>query len=95
MFRLLRMLSLRKRPSAYKITMERGHNFLYREGDRKLLIHGEMLTGDLDFVVYSGGITNWLPPYQEEAVGVEKKQQILSRLDRYMKQYGIRYELEG
>jgi hypothetical protein len=79
----------------YKFKANDRDSFLYIEGDHKLVIDGEMLLGDLDFVVYRGGIkTHWMPPYDGETISLEKMAEIFQRLDEYMKEESIRYEIQ-
>jgi hypothetical protein len=79
----------------YKFKPRDRDSFLYIEGDHKLVIRGEMLLGDLDFVVYRGVTENhWMPPHEGEAISPEKMEEIFQRVDEYMKEEGIRYEIQ-
>jgi hypothetical protein len=54
-----------------------------------------MLIGDVNFVIYRGITkTHWMPPHDNETISPEKKKQIFERLDEYMKENRIRYEIE-
>jgi len=68
--------------------------FLYKEGERSLVIYGEMLSGEFDFVIYSSAIANWMPPHQREKIAAGKKTQILKRLSQFMAGRGIKYILD-
>ncbi|MBE0697872.1 MAG: hypothetical protein IH586_13200 [Anaerolineaceae bacterium] len=68
--------------------------FLYTEGDYRAKIGGDMLTGNLDFVVYPNQLTGWLAPYENEPMSDEKKEEILARLLEWMQQQGIRYTID-
>ncbi len=82
------------REAKYKIYIQDGHNFVYVEDDHKLLIRGEMLTGETNFVVYTSYIDRWCSPYDHERIEAQEKQIILHRLHDYMEQQRIKYEIE-
>jgi hypothetical protein len=94
MFRyLLQALGLLPKPQ-YTLDVFNRDNFLYREGDHKLVIYGQMLTGPfVDFVIYTSEITNWEAPHNDEPISAEQKQIIVERLDQYLKRRGVRYTL--
>jgi hypothetical protein len=74
--------------------MADGHNFVYSEGDHRLLIRGEMMTDDLNFVIYPHSMEDWMAPYETETKGTAKKELILAKLGEWLSREGIIYELE-
>ena len=87
---LARLLG-RRSHSIDHITKDR---FLYKQGERSLVIYGEMLSGEFDFVIYSSAIANWMPPHQSEQISATDKARILKRLAEFMVDQGIRYVLD-
>lgn len=73
------------------------YELLYQEGEHKLIINIE---GGWDkdnkfFIsIYTSTITHWQPPYENEPITEEKKQQIIQRICAALDFLEIRYVLE-
>ena len=53
-----------------------------------------MQSGKPDVIIYSSTIKGWLAPYENEIISVEKKQQILDKLCRYLNGRKVSYKIE-
>ena len=60
-------------------SVRRADRFLliYAEGDH--VLHIEVEPGD-GLAIYSSTLRSWLPPYDNEVVGVREREQILARI---------------
>jgi hypothetical protein len=65
----------------------------YREGSATVLIDGEMLVGNVDFVVYAASIQRW--ENSGEAIPAERKRQIIDNILVTFRQNGLVAEVEG
>ena len=55
--------------------------FIYLEGDHKMVIHAEMLTGSIPFVIYiDDEFKHWEPPHGNEPITFEKRVKILENI---------------
>jgi len=52
----------------------------YREGSKTLFVDAEILVHGI--AIYSGSIKDWKEPYSEEIISSEKKQEILSNIEK-------------
>ena len=76
------------------ITQSGRDDFLYREDVHKLLIRGEMLSGDIDVVIYADSIARWLPPFEEQKIEDQKRQEILRFLCEWLEKKKIKYKVD-
>lgn len=68
--------------------------FRYSDGDRSVLIETEMLTGDVNRVIYAGLITNWLPPHEAESILPEQRSEIVRTVYEFLVQQGRVVEVD-
>lgn len=52
----------------------------YREGERKMFVDSEVLTGPSGMMVYGSSIARWDPPYDEENIDEAKRQQVIENI---------------
>ena len=52
----------------------------YFEGEREIVVPGEMLTGDTELLVSISVIKSWMPPFDRETIGQTKKEQITANI---------------
>jgi hypothetical protein len=66
----------------------------YSEGERELIVTGEMLTGETELLVSSSAIRKWKPPYDCEIIDSPKKEEIVSNISAALRFLGIRFEFD-
>jgi hypothetical protein len=79
--------------SSFSFHVRHGY-FVYREGDHSVEVYADMMTTDIDFVVYPNQLDHWMPPHQDEVIPETKKEEILSRLWKWMERQGMKYEVD-
>ncbi len=60
----------------------------YIEEDHELLAQAELGTSP-DRILYASTISKWLPPYEQEPISPERKQEIINRLVDYYKRQKV------
>jgi hypothetical protein len=53
----------------------------YTEDNRSLMIESEVATGPSGLIIYSRSIRNWLPPYADDLIDQEKRDQIVKNIE--------------
>jgi hypothetical protein len=66
----------------------------YSEGERELIVTGEMLTGEAELLVSASTIRRWRPPYDCEIIDSPKKEQIVSNIAEALRFLGVRFEFD-
>lgn len=80
----------RNRPFSVKVLGRAG--LRYSEGNRHMIIDGEMLVGPTAWVVYTDSITHWEAPYDAERIGAEKKLEIVENIRSTFRGWGMEIE---
>ena len=65
--------------------------YYYVEGDRAAEIGTDLLVGGV--LIYTTGI-KWIPPHESEPMTKAKSVEILAKLEQYMIDEGIHYQLK-
>lgn len=73
-------------------SMGRG-DFLLQEGNRRVRIYAELMSGPPDRSIYAKSIIRWLPPHENEPLNDEDRQRILEKTCRYFDMRKISYEI--
>ena len=66
----------------------------YIEGEHEIVVPGEMLAGEAELLVSVSVIRNWDKPHDAEAIGPERKGQIISNIRAALTHMGVRYEFD-
>jgi hypothetical protein len=54
--------------------------FLYREGDRKMVVNSEILTGPSGMVIYHKSIVRWDAPHNSQLIETPERARILANI---------------
>ena len=72
-----------------------GRNRLsYIEGKRALSVDVEHLVNPYKLMVYTETIMKWHPPFANEKITLEKKNQIIANIEEALLFLGVTYELQ-
>lgn len=77
--------------SGFAVKFKWPHNVEYREGEKSLTAYMEMLSGDYQVYLDSRSIRRWKPPFQDEILPAEKKQEILNNICAGLDFLGLKY----
>jgi len=75
----------------FEFWMKNPFQLIYSEGENKITIPGEMLTGETELLVSMSTIKKWDPPYSSVVDG-EKQKQIIENVRLALDFMKIRYE---
>lgn len=75
----------------FAIKIRRPHDIEYCEGEKSLTAYMEMLSGDYQVYLDSRSIRGWNPPFQDETLPAEKKQEILNNICAGLDFLGLKY----
>jgi len=84
------MMFFKKKP--YEVHLRGRSKIYYNEGDHQAIIGVEMLTGDIDFVVYLNELKKWESPYDNEALSDIDKQRMKLNIEKELLKKNIRLE---
>jgi hypothetical protein len=65
--------------------------FLYQEGDHKLLVFVELLLGPPYNLIYPDTVKRWEPPHEMETISRDEKERILKNIYIFFDERGISY----
>lgn len=65
---------------SYKVKLHGRSAIEYIEGDRHVVIGAEMLSGDVDMLLYSSDLLCWDPPFQEDMLTDEDRRRIMNNI---------------
>lgn len=80
--------------TGFLVKIDTKNSLRYKEERHELIIEIEILLDRYDFVIYTSSITHWQPPYENEVIAKEKKQQIIQRICDALDFLEIKYILE-
>lgn len=66
----------------------------YSEGEREVVVTGEMLTGESELLVSVSAIRNWVKPHNAEAITSTKRDQIALNIGAALAHMGVRYAFD-
>ena len=55
-------------------------SLLYKQGSRIMKINSELLASNFGIGIYKNSIQKWEPPFENEIISKEKRQQILNNI---------------
>jgi len=64
----------------------------YCEAGREIAVPGEMLTGDKELLISLTSIESWMPPFDKDMIGKQKKEQIAANISAALSFMGITHE---
>ena len=73
------------------------HEVRYSEGQKTARVEiegGRDDRGEIDWYVYSKTFQGWLPPYEQNSLSREKKQEILKRISESLTVLGMHHRIE-
>jgi hypothetical protein len=76
--------------------VQRGY-VIYREGDHVAYVPGELLVGGYqqpDYVVYARTPFKWRPPFADEEISTERREEIVNRVVEGLKAQKLKTEVE-
>ena len=78
----------------FVLWMRNPFNLHYFEGEREIVLPGEMLTGEKQLLVSVSTIKSWKPPFEKEAVSQPKKDQIVANIAAALNFLGVKHEFD-
>lgn len=64
----------------------------YSEGEREIVVPGEMLVGDKELLVSISAIKSWEAPFDREIIEGAKKAQIIANISAALSFLGVTHE---
>lgn len=74
--------------------MKNPFDLRYFEGEREIAVSGEMLTGENELLVSTSVIKSWMPPFDQEIIEKEKKDQIAGNISAALEFLGVTHEFD-
>ena len=68
--------------------------FEYREGERRVLVEGELLIGNPDYLIYAGSIRQWQSPHEHDSISDAERREIVAKVGQYLKRSGSDFDVQ-
>ena len=79
---------------SYRVTMRGRSGVVYEEGGKTVNIEAELLTGEIDLVLYFDSIRHWQPPHEREVISQDEKWRIKENVTAALEGKGLSIEWE-
>lgn len=76
----------------YKVKLRGRSEVEYIEGSKHVVIGAEMLSGEIDMVLYASSLLSWESPFQGENLTDEDKKRIMENVASDLKKHDISAE---
>ena len=73
----------------YKVRMSGRSGMTYEEGGRVAYIETEMLTGDIDLVIYFDNLERWQSAHENETISADEKNRIKTNIAAVLEDKGL------
>jgi len=94
-FRKLGILRQTRIDSSSELFKVGRDEYKYVEGDRSVVVFVELLWGEgTDVRLHSSSIDQWLPPHQNTPITADQRQQIASKIAKFLKEQGKSVEVQ-
>lgn len=77
------------RRKKYKVSLKGRSGITYLEGDRIANIEAEMMTGDIDLVIYFDRFRAWAPPNEKDYITEEDRKRIRENVTEELESKGM------
>lgn len=68
--------------------------FEYQEGERCVIVEGELLIGNPDYLIYAGSIKQWQSPHEHESISAAKRREIVANVGEYLRRSGNDFDVQ-
>lgn len=68
--------------------------FEYREGERCVIVEGEMLIANPAFMIFAESIKQWQSPHEHESISAAKRREIIARVGEYLGRSGWSFDVQ-
>jgi hypothetical protein len=80
--------------TSFTVIVQNIHQIRYTENNHSAIIQiegGEDYNGNVDWVIYQATLQNWEPPYDTDALTIDKRVEIFSRISESLTVLGMPY----
>jgi len=77
-----------------KVRIRGRSSIIYEENKKIMHIEAEMLSGEIDLVIYFDSIKYWQPPYKNKIISLDEKNIIKAKITTALQEKGIVIEWE-